>query len=140
MRYLSPVIVVACIASLGLCGCATVSESHQGLTLEGRKYKQLAEPSEMEKQEGLSALALWKASDVKTRRDLADKIVRGKVLIGKSERELRDDLGDPVAPKSADGYMDWNAAGTDDKFAHRCLLSVRIKLDKVSDSYIFDEK
>lgn len=121
--------------------CVDTTPPHQGLTHEGLKYKQLSEPSEIEKQAGIDALAEWKTADLKARKALADKLVIGKALIGKSEKELRDCLGEPLAPKTADGYMDWNAAGIEpSKFVHRCQLSVRVKGDQVSDAYIFEEK
>jgi hypothetical protein len=124
-----------------LTACLDNTSQHLGLTHEGLKYKQLAEPSEIEKQAGVAALAAWRTADLKDRRALADKLVLGKTLIGKSEKELRDSLGEPLAPKTADGYMDWNAAGIEPtKFVHRCQLSVRVKGDQVSDAYIFEEK
>lgn len=124
-----------------LTACVDNSSPHVGLTHEGLKYKQLAEPSEIEKQAGVAALAAWKTADLKDRKAFADKLVIGKTLIGKSEKELRDSLGEPLAPKTADGYMDWNAAGVEpSKFVHRCQLAVRVKGDRVSDAYIFEEK
>ena len=124
-----------------LSACVDTTPPHQGLTVDGLKYRQLAEPSEIEKQVGIDAFTEWKTAEPKRRKDLADKIVLGKALIGKSEKELRDILGEPMSAKSADGYLDWNAAGVEpSKFVHRCLLSVRLKGDQVSEAYIFEEK
>lgn len=132
--------ILSLLTSFSLTSCSR-SVPHEGLTLEGRKYRQLAQPSEIDKQAGLDALKEWPTAAPKQRKEIADKLILGKVLIGKTEKELTEALGPSVGPKTTDGYIDWDisGAGANDR-AHKCLLSVRLKGEQVSDAYIFEER
>lgn len=132
--------ILCLLPSFSLTSCSR-SVPHEGLTLDGRKYRQLAQPSEIDKQAGLDALKEWPTAAMKQRKEIADKLILGKVLIGKTEKELIEALGPSVGPKTTDGYIDWDisGAGVNDR-AHKCLLSVRLKGEQVSDAYIFEER
>lgn len=96
--------------SLFLCTSSCNSSVHQGL--EGREvgamyqYRQTQVPTESQKSDGEGALKRWKNASTNNKYFLADKIVLGQVLIGKTKKEVDDTLGEiEILTNESSQYM-----------------------------------
>ncbi len=95
MRSLCLILVLLIVTLEGCDGsnrsCLTCKEV--GLNLQ---YSQEKTPTKQQKEAGLRALKKWKTAGRTERYWLADEIVAGKTLIGMTQKEVQDSLGEVI--------------------------------------------